>query len=74
MSTGSYPTLTSSVTVVNWLLDKLEDVNSQEHPDKIKKAAYAAIQKLKQYYAKMEAPAYAVALSMSYLDNLIMFF
>lgn len=61
-SLAEYPTLTSSVPIYNYIMDKLEDFQAERGQDQnLKNAAELAINKLRQYYPKTEGLVYVVA-------------
>ncbi len=63
-SLARYPTLTASVPIYNYIIDKLEDFQDQPGQDQnLKTAAELAINKLRQYYPKTEGLVYVVATS-----------
>jgi hypothetical protein len=64
ISLARYPTLTASVPIYNYIMDKLEDFQDERGQDlNLKNAAELAINKLRQYYPKTEGLVYVVATS-----------
>ena len=63
ISHATFPTLTSSIPIYNWLMDEIEDFQDNRST-KVKNAAEAAMEKLKKYYQKTDIPIYAITLSM----------
>ena len=63
-SLARYPTLIASVSIFNYMIDKLEDFQNQCGQDReLKIAAELAIDKLQQYYPKTEGLVYVVVTS-----------
>jgi len=62
MSLSRYPTLTASIPIYNWLLDKLEDFEESASSD-VKNGIQKAKEKLKTYYIKTDSSVYTVATS-----------
>jgi len=60
MSASRYLTLGSSVSIYNWLFDRLEDFEEKASSD-IKEGVKKAIEKLKAYYIKTDSSVYTVA-------------
>ena len=60
MSLGCYPTLASSISVHNWLLDKLEDFEEGASAN-VKTGIQKAIDKIKTYYIKTDSSVYTIA-------------
>ena len=64
ISLARYPTLTASVPIYNYIMDKLEDFQDERGQDlNLKNAAELVINKLQQYYPKTEELVYVIATS-----------
>ena len=59
MSLSRYPTLTSSIPVYNWLLDKLE-YSEETASANVKREIQKVIEKLKTYYIKTDSSVYTI--------------
>jgi hypothetical protein len=68
ISGQSYPTLSFSVPVYNFLLNMIEDEFERSTKLEIKEAAKAAEEKIKEYYPCTEGRIYAIATSELYIN------
>ena len=63
MSFSYYPTLSKTVPVYNYLVDKIEDFLEETRSDNIVDAANSAKDKLLQYYPSSDGLVYIIATS-----------
>ncbi|GBB93353.1 hypothetical protein RclHR1_21530001 [Rhizophagus clarus] len=57
-----FPTILNSVSIYNWLMDEIEDLQANEDTNKIiKDAVNCAMEKIKKYYQYINALVYNVS-------------
>ena len=63
ISHNTFPTLTNSLPIYNWLMDEIKDFQ-EDRSVKIRSAAGVAMEKLKKYYQKTDVTVYVITLGM----------